>query len=104
MIKTKHRYIVFSAATLFTTAIIGAVHFSFSSTPVIAARLDGCDPSATENQGITGAVWKAKCLNAGVNSVWQKECDTMTLKDAKKSSSQNGCWKLMSQAEYAKQK
>lgn len=32
-------------------------------------RLDGCNPSAPENQSITGAVWKYKCLNAKVHAV-----------------------------------
>jgi hypothetical protein len=85
-------------ATLFSAS------FFLVPTNANAARLDGCDPSATENQSIVGSVWKSKCLNASVNSVWEAICNDMTLKDAKKTSSQNGCWKLFSRAEYAKQK
>lgn len=67
-------------------------------------RLDGCNPSAPENQSVTGAVWKSKCLNAKVHAVWRAEYDTMTLAEAKKTSAKNGAWKLFSQIEYAKTK
>lgn len=69
-----------------------------------AERLDGCNPSAPENQSITGAVWKSKCLNAKVHAVWLTEYNTMTLAEAKKTSAKNGAWKLFSQIEYAKTK
>lgn len=69
-----------------------------------AERLDGCNPSARENQSITGAVWKSKCLNAKVNEVWLASYDNMTLAEAKRTSSKNGAWKLFSQIEYAKTK
>jgi hypothetical protein len=69
-----------------------------------ASRLDGCDPSASENQSVIGSTWKSKCLNASVNSVWEDICNDMTLAQARKTSSKNGCWKLMSRLEYAKTK
>lgn len=69
-----------------------------------AVRLDGCNPSAPENQKVTGAVWKAKCLNGKVSAVWLSSYNTMTLAEAKKTSSKNGAWKLFSQNEYMKQK
>jgi hypothetical protein len=88
------------------SSIFAAVATSFfvAFTPVSAARLDGCSPSAPENQDILGSVWKSKCLKASVNSVWTDVCNNLTLKEAKKASSKNECWKLMSQEEYAKQK
>jgi hypothetical protein len=91
-------------ATLFALINIMAVSDLIITSPVSAARLDGCDPSAKENQTILGAEWKSKCLNASVNSVWEEICDKMTLGEAKKSSSQNGCWKLISQERFSKQK
>lgn len=91
-------------ATLFI--ILNVMTASNLMTPRLAsaARLDGCDPSAKENQNILGSEWKSKCLNASVNSVWEEICDKMTLGEAKKSSSQNGCWKLISQERFSKQK
>ena len=76
----------------------------FSSMTVMAARLPGCDPSAMENQSMKGIEWKSKCLNGSVNAVWDNACDEMSLAQAKRTSSQNGCWKLFSRVEYAKQK
>jgi hypothetical protein len=90
--------------TLFSLASIIVISNLSITSPVSAARLDGCDPSAKENQAILGADWKSKCLNASVNSVWEEICDKMTLGEAKKSSSQNGCWKLISQERFSKQK
>jgi hypothetical protein len=91
-------------ATLFTLVNVIAASNLIITSPASAARLDGCDPSAKENQAILGADWKSKCLNASVNSVWEEICDKMTLGEAKKSSSQNGCWKLISQERFSKQK
>ena len=91
-------------ATSFALANVMTVNTLISISPASAARLDGCDPSAKENQTTLGADWKSKCLNASVNSVWEDICDKMTLGEAKKSSSQNGCWKLMSQERFSKQK
>lgn len=65
--------------------IFGGVLLALIATNANAAeRLDGCNPSAPENQSITGAVWKSKCLNAKVHAVWLAEYDTMTLAEAKK--------------------
>lgn len=69
-----------------------------------AVRLDGCNPSAPENQNVKGSEWKARCLNGKVSAVWLSEYDDMTLAQAKKTSSKNGAWKLFSQNEYMKQK
>lgn len=42
--------------------ILGGVLLALMATNANAAeRLDGCNPSAPENQSITGAVWKSKC-------------------------------------------
>lgn len=54
--------------------ILGGVLLALMATNANAAeRLDGCNPSAPENQSITGAVWKSKCLNAKVHAVWLTE-------------------------------
>lgn len=81
-------------------AVAALVNVSSAS----AARLDGCDPAAPENQQIKGSAWRAKCLNGNVREVWEEICNDMTLADAKKSSKNNGCWKLMSDGRFAKQK
>jgi hypothetical protein len=81
-----------------------AVGTLVNTSPASAVRLDACDPSDKANQQIKGSAWRGKCLNAGVREVWQDICNEMTLEDAKKSSSQNGCWKLFSDGRFAKQK
>lgn len=90
---------------IYGTTIWILVNICFGLAPAKAEdRLSGCDPAASENQMIKGSAWKSKCLNGSVNSVWESICDDMTLEDAKKTSSQNGCWKLFSRMEYAKKR
>lgn len=93
--------ILVTSFTLFSTMAINTL---ISTNSASAVRLDACNPSDDNNQGIKGSVWRGKCLNAGVREVWEEICNEMTLKDAKKSSSQNGCWKLFSDGRFAKQK